>query len=323
MIKIKITKEYEDISPITFLKKKLKAPFNVIRLLVDKKKILLNEKEISIKNKLNNGDIIEVLDNKIKLKEEKIYKPINLKIKKVYEDNKILILNKLPFIPVQGDGSEKYNIYNHLSYLTKKENIKFLKPVHRLDKNTSGILIIAKNPIVLRELHKLFKEDKIDKTYIALVFGVPKKKNGKVETFLKIRNNEKKKVIIINKKETKFDKYSLSYYKVLNIYKFKYQDKIYKISLVEVNIKTGVTHQIRVHMKHIGTPVLGDRMYGLNNHLEQYLFKKAKAKPRQLLHSEKIKFKFENKNYNIKAVLPYDFTKILKIINDLNSNKKL
>ncbi len=307
MLKIKVDQFNQNIKPTGFLKKKLNAPFSVIKILIDKNKITINDKLFDKDKILKEGDIIKIDDDKISLRESKNITPINLKLKEIYEDNKILVFNKPPFIAVQGGGIEKKSILNHLSYLKEKKNLKFLHPIHRIDKNTSGILIIAKNEVVLRDLNKILKDKDIEKRYLCLVLGKPKKKKEKVEVFLKVRNNEKEKVIVTNEKD-KNAKYSLSYYRILETFKYKN----YIFSLVDVLIKTGVTHQIRVHMKHLNTPIIGDMMYG-----DKELYRKLKKEigiNRQFLHAYFISFNYKGKKYSLEAKLSKDLVKVLKKI---------
>ena len=149
--------------------------------------------------------------------------------------------------------------------------------------------------------------DGFDKNYVCLCAGVPNKSSGKVELNLKIRDNSDEKVVVTRDKNGKNNKYSLSLYKVENTFSFKNK----KYSLLNVNIKTGITHQIRVHTKYLGCPIIGDRNYG-NSVVNSEFYRLGLN--RQFLHSKEISFKYSGKKYNLKANLPSDLTSIINLI---------
>ena len=197
MLRLIVDENYSNVKPIGFLKKKLNLSFNAIKYLIDKKKILVNNSVIFNDTILKKNDVIDVLDDNVVLKEviKNKKKPINFKIEEIYEDANILVLNKPPFLAVQGDGKNE-TVLNHLSYLRQKKNLNFLEPIHRIDKNTSGVLIIAKNIVTQRMLHKKLKDGDFEKVYVCLVIGRPKKKTDNIKLFLKVRDNKKEKVVV-------------------------------------------------------------------------------------------------------------------------------
>jgi 23S rRNA pseudouridine1911/1915/1917 synthase len=171
--------------------------------------------------------------------------------------------------------------------------------VHRLDKETSGIIVIARNQKYFEYLKSLFKERKIEKKYLALVFGKLKNKEGKIEGEMgRSRRDFRKQALVRGKINVRKERYSLTYYKVLK--------ESGDYSLLEVSPKTGRTHQIRVHLHSIGHPIVGDK---------KYIFKEHKniETPRMFLHAESISFAGpEGQEYFFKSDLPKEFETYLK-----------
>jgi len=306
MLKLNVNSIQAGVKPIGFLKKQLDADFHIIKTLIVEDKIRINNNKIDDNYILKENDLITIKDNSIKLKKKKkSLKPINLKIEEIFEDENILVLNKPTGLVVQENINQNLSLSNHLEYLKQKKNLDYLHIIHRIDKYTSGIIICAKSPQILRDLHLLLKEKKFEKNYICLVKNKLKKSSGKIELFLKITDNSAEKVKISKNKSSNKDKYSLSYYKLDKEYKYKNQ----VFSLVNVNIKTGITHQIRVHMKYLDNSIVGDIKYGCIKTND--LFKKLGLK-RHFLHSYNTKFIYKNKKYNLIANLPKELKDILR-----------
>jgi 23S rRNA pseudouridine1911/1915/1917 synthase len=164
--------------------------------------------------------------------------------------------------------------------------------VHRLDKATSGVMIIAKNQASFERLKKLFQEHRMKKTYFALVFGIPKNTKGTIDVPIGIKNGSLKRSI----HSDKMAKPSVTEYSVVK--KITKDDKV-EYALLKVSPKTGRTHQIRVHLASIGHPIVGDALYG----------KKIKtAAPRLMLHASVLEFSDDNGNrFVFEAPLPEDF----------------
>jgi len=166
--------------------------------------------------------------------------------------------------------------------------------VHRLDKETSGVMIVPRNQKSFEYLKDLFQNRKIEKKYLALVHGKLKEKVGKIEGEMgRSKRDFRKQSLVRGKVKVRKEKYSLTYYKVLEEFKDH--------SLLEVSPKTGRTHQIRVHLHSIGHPVVGDG---------KYTFKKYKREnyPRMFLHASEISFADRNKDkYLFKSDLPREF----------------
>lgn len=199
-------------------------------------------------------------------------------MKIIYEDKNILVLDK-PAGIISDD---------------------IPKRVHRLDKDTSGILLVAKNDKILEFLQKQFKERKVEKKYIALIIGSLKNKQGKIETLLGRSQNDrrKQKVYLPHDPSSEGKREAITKYRVLQNFK--------KYTLIEAEPKSGRKHQIRVHFTHLGHPLAGDKLYGFKN---QPLPEGLK---RQFLHANYLKIKLpDNQIKEFKSELPEDLNIIL------------
>ncbi len=194
----------------------------------------------------------------------------------IYEDDNILIFNKPQEIEVQGNSDEVGLEELLKDYLSPKNKKYFLKACHRIDRNTKGLVIFAKNSESEKEILDLIKEHKINKFYKALVYGIPKNKNMTLKAYL-FKDSKKSNVIIsdIPKK---------GYQEIITKYKLIESDKSSNTSLLEVELITGKTHQIRAHLAHNGLPIIGDGKYGVNQ------VNKAFKKKLQELEAYKIVF---------------------------------
>ena len=155
-------------------------------------------------------------------------------------------------------------------------------PCHRLDRNTYGLILFAKNNEALNILFDKFKNKEIEKHYIAYCYGVPSKKQDRLESYL-FKDNKKSLVYIS-------DTFKKGYQKIITNYTVLKVNKDNKTCILDVNIETGKTHQIRAHLAHIGLPIIGDGKYGIN-----YINKKFGFKTQQLC-SYKLIFNFKNNN---------------------------
>lgn len=236
------------------------APLGYIYKAFRKKDIKINGHWVKKDAIVHEGDIVRIYVTESQLEDfakpkEVVAKPFNHPI--VYEDENILIVNKPAGLLVMGDEKEKrVTLANDvLSYLygkgeyNPKDSSFTPSPAHRLDRNTAGIIAFGKTDEALKELTRLFKErDNIDKRYLALVAGIPSKDEGLIDApLLKDPNMGLVKV-------SKEGKEAKTRYKVLE----KYENS----SLLELELLTGRTHQIRVHLSYIDHPILGDGKYG-------------------------------------------------------------
>lgn len=271
-----------------YVKKYLKnAPVSFIYKTFRKKDIKVNGKWVKENYILNENDVVSIFvtDEKIEeFIETDEFKPIKYNLDIIYEDENILIVNKDRGILIHGDKNEKkYTLSNEvLSYLIEKgeyhpKTDNFIpSPVHRLDRNTSGLVVFAKNLISSKEAMELFKEkNNIEKHYIALVFGSI---NGSGIIKAPLLKNSNTNTVTVNFSEGKDA-----------ITEYKKIDGNDEYSLINVNLITGRTHQIRVHMSYIKYPIVGDEKYG-NFNLNK-IFEKKYGYSKQFLHSYSLEFK--------------------------------
>ena len=256
-------------------------------------KIKLNKKKVKSSRKVKYGDKIDLFNFKYedKIIQKKLYKPSNEIIKEneklIIENNEnFVVINKNSKISVQGGTKSKKNL---IDIFSNSEIFKNSKPfsVHRLDKDTSGVFMMAKNRETAQLLTSLFRLRKVHKTYIAICHGEIQKNKGVLNQEL-IRYEKKKK--IIERAET--------IYKVV--------DKNNNSSLVQMKPITGRKHQLRKHLFMIGHSILGDDKYISQNYTKS-------INKNLMLHSYEIKFIINEKKYTFRASLPDYFKKMLKI----------
>ncbi|BBA84651.1 pseudouridine synthase [endosymbiont of Euscepes postfasciatus] len=224
----------------------------------------------------------------------------------IYEDEYLFIINK-PCNLIVNLNNKYINLINIINNNIKDlSNIENNGLVHRLDKNTTGLIIIAKNNLCYFKLKKLFYKKKIYKEYIGVVTG-EMLSGGSI--YKSISRDKKRNKMCINEE---YGKKSITYYKVIK--------KLYLHTLIKINIITGRTHQIRVHMSNIGYTLVGDKKYINNNSNYKKSFDFLKKKKflfeRQALHSYKIKFIHPITKKNIKCIskCPDDINKLIKFI---------
>ena len=276
--------------------------------------------------KLNNNTVYEV-SKKIK-SEDKIevnfpspkktlIKPFKMRLNILFEDDDIIIINKAPGTVVHpGAGNYERTIVNGLlfKYKNKLSTIGgVLRPgiVHRIDKDTSGVIVVAKNDNAHINLSKQFSDHSIKRSYEALVWGILKPKNGKIEE--KISRSIKNRQLMSVRKDK--GKNAITNYKTLKIFQ---NLNLPKISLIECNLETGRTHQIRVHMNFKGNSILGDKSYGVKKKkfkkIDLNIEKKINNFDRQALHAKSLGFIHPKTGKEIffKAEKPMDFHILIK-----------
>ena len=277
-----------------FKQKIINLPHSLIEKIIRNNKIKINKKKTKSSYRLQTGDIVEIFDiNRFKPTDEKKkikYLPKKKEIgsydKYVLEDNdNFIIINKPTDIPVQSGTKSLKNIIDILKNTKYFENTKpFI--VHRLDKETSGVLIIAKNRKFAQLFTSLFRLRKIHKTYLAIVYG-------KVDKSIKTLTDD----LIHFENNKKFTQKAISHLKILS------SNDDY--SFLELNPITGRKHQLRKQLLNIGNPIVGDDKYFFNNQ------KRIKIN-NLLLHAYKIKFMINNIQYNFKAKYNNLFENFLK-----------
>lgn len=279
-----------------FLKKYFeKANLSFIYKNLRKKNIVVNGKKVKPEDELKEGDLIKLF-----LSEETIEKfkrePVNLKSKKfpkvIYEDDNVILIEKKAGTLSHNASSEfeMNSVDSMIDYLIAKgdfnprlENSFRPAVVNRLDRNTSGILIGAKNAMALRDLNKSIKENNIEKYYVAMVKGNVKKDFRDISYLSK---NEDKNKVYVNKNKVDGSKESITEFKVLKHSEF--------YSLLSVNLITGRTHQIRTILNSYKFPIVGDRKYG--NHRVNDYFENTYSYDSQFLHNYKVRFKDLSEN---------------------------
>ena len=266
-----------------FKQKVINLPHSLIEKIIRQNKIKVNKKKIKSSHRLRTGDVVEVfdinkfkpIDNNEKIKYLPKKKEIGSYDKHVLEDNEnFIVINKPTGLPVQSGTKSLKNIIDILKNTKYFENSKpFI--VHRLDKETSGILIIAKNRKFAQLFTSLFRLRKIHKTYLAIVYG-------KVNKSIKIMRDN----LIYIEKNKKITQKAISNLKIIR------SGEDY--TFLELNPITGRKHQLRKQLLNIGNPIVGDDKYFLNN------IKRIKIR-NLMLHAHKIKFMINNVQYNFKA----------------------
>ena len=289
-----------------------------IKRLIENSQLKINKKIVktpSTKVKINDEIIINIIEKKeIKVPARKM----DLKI--VFEDDDIIVLDKPKGLVVHpGAGNFENTLVNALKFKYKNNlssvNGK-IRPgiVHRIDKDTSGLLVIAKNNFSHSSLGKQFSDHSIKRNYHCLIWGVIRPLNGRVETLI-CRNQKNRQLMTVS--EIKGKK-AITNYKTLKVFNIK---EVPKISLIECQLETGRTHQIRVHLKHKGSSIIGDQQYGKKNikfkKINKDFFKILSNINGQVLHAQTLEFShpIKKKWMSFKAPLPYDFKKMLNFLN--------
>lgn len=306
-----------------FLTKKLKIfTRSQIKKFIIAKKVKIDKKIIvSASEKIKNGNHIEIL---IKNEKETHIKPKKIKLDIIHEDKDIVIINKPSGLTVHpGAGNYDNTLANALVYKYKNNLSDInsnLRPgiVHRIDKNTSGLLVVAKNNFAHSNLGKQFSDHTIERKYKCLVWGVVSPLNGRIETLI-TRNKKNRQLMTVSDIS---GKKAITNYKTIKVFNIK---DIPKISLIECELETGRTHQIRVHLKYKNATLIGDNQYGKKN----IKFRKINEKflnlfenlDGQVLHAQTLKFLHPStkKWVSFKSDLPANFKKILNLLNNLSS----
>jgi 23S rRNA pseudouridine1911/1915/1917 synthase len=293
-----------------------------LKKLIENKQVVLNKNLITSPSiRIKHKDQISI--NIMEKNEENIV-PKKMKLDIVFEDKDILILNKPKGLVVHpGAGNNKNTLVNALLFKYKKNLSDIngsLRPgiVHRIDKETSGLLVVAKNNFAHSNLGNQFSKHTIKRKYLCLSWGVVRPFYGKINTLITRdkKNRQLMTVSDINGKK------AITNYKTVKVFNIK---DIPKISLIECELETGRTHQIRVHLKYKGTSLLGDKQYGKKNIKFKKINSEFSTKLNQLsgqaLHAKTLEFVHPTtkKWMSFNSDLPSSFKKILKLLENLSS----
>lgn len=264
--------------------------------LIEQENVLVNGQKQKVAYKVLEGDIITL--EKVEAKQIEL-KAQDIPIEIVYEDEDIIVVNKPKGMVVHpANGNPDGTLVNAIMAICKDSLSGIggeIRPgiVHRLDKDTSGLLIVAKNDKAHVNMSEQIKKHEVEKTYIALVRGIVKENEATIDMPIGRSTSDRKKMAVV-----KNGRNAVTHIKVLKRYN--------KYTLLEINIETGRTHQIRVHLSHIGYPVIGDYTY--SNGKNEF------GVVGQCLHAKCLKFKHPvtGKEMKLEAPLPEYFDKIIK-----------
>ena len=292
-----------------------------IKKLILNKKLKINKKTITDPSKKISTD--DYINLEIPKPEKASLKPFNFKLDIVYEDADFLIVNKPAGISMHpGAGNYDKTLVNALMHYDSKNLSNIgdeLRPgiVHRIDKDTSGLVVIAKNNVSHEKLSNQFSEHSISRVYQTLIWGKLRPQFGKIETLIK-RSSKNRQLMEVG--ITKGKK-AITNYKTLEVFE---NDKIPTFSFIECKLETGRTHQIRVHMSYKGNNILGDKKYKKKfkkiKNIDLDLEKMILNLDRQFLHAKTLGFVHpkSGKKLRFTSILPQELEKILKRLRKLS-----
>ncbi len=286
----------------SYLSNKVEMSRVTIQRLVKEEKILVNDKTIKASYKVQQGDIIIVNEDEPK---ETTIKAQDIPVEIIYEDSDIIVVNKPKGMVVHpANGNPDGTLVNSLMAICKNSLSGIggeIRPgiVHRLDKDTSGILIVAKNDKAHINLSEQIKNHEAKKTYIALVRGIVKENEATINMPIGRSTKDRKKMAVV-----RTGKEAITHFKVIKRY--------HNYTLLEIKIETGRTHQIRVHLSQIGYPIVGDTTY--SNGKNEWGIKG------QCLHAKSLKFvhPITKKEMFLEAKMPEYFEKIIEELDKTN-----
>jgi len=281
-----------------------------LKRLIDDGNVLVKQSAAKSSYKLRDGDEISV---ELVQQDSDNFEPENIPLDIVFEDDYLAVINKPAGMIVHpGAGVSSGTLANAVAYhFYEKSDFETLKDkrigiVHRLDKDTSGLIVVAKNQVTLDRIAEQFRSRTIYKSYVALVHGFVRKLTGKIdEPIARDRKNRVKMAV---------DKNGRNAHSV-----YKVRQRFEKFTLLDVQIKTGRTHQIRVHLSHINHPIIGDEIYnaGRDNQIPDAQLRKAiKNLNRFYLHAEKLSFTHpvSKEKMDFEQPLTDNLTELLKML---------
>ena len=279
--------------------------------LIKKQFVTLNNQVLKSSYRLKAGDKIEI---RILKKQEQEIPPYDFPVEIVHEDESLLVVNKPAGLVVHpAPGHEKDTLINALSHKTLSPGSSLLRPgvVHRLDKETSGLLVLAKNKKIEESLIQQFKERKVKRIYKAVSFSSPKTLTGTIESYIARHPVHRQKFTSLKQAQASA-KQAITHYSVLQTHPEGF-------SYIECRLDTGRTHQIRVHLSSLSCPLVGDKVYGkpqLKNIKSQDILKAVKSLNRVALHAQTIGFIHPETKKEIffEKSWPSDMRALLKVL---------
>jgi 23S rRNA pseudouridine1911/1915/1917 synthase len=288
-----------------------------IKNLILKEKLKLNDQIIkSPSKKVLTGDKLSL---NIPEPEEASLKPYKFKLEIIHEDEDLLVINKPAGIIMHpGAGNYDKTIVNALMYYDKNSLSTIgdeLRPgiVHRIDKNTSGLVVIAKNNETHENLSKQFSDHTITRVYQLLIWGKLRPSSGRIDTFI-TRSSKNRQLMEVSRSK---GKHAVTNYKTIEIFE---NDKTPTLSLVECKLETGRTHQIRVHMTHMGNSIVGDdkykKKYKKLKNIDMGLESLISKLDRQFLHAKTLGFIHPRTSEEMifSSILPQELNNLLKML---------
>ena len=294
------------------------ATRNKIQKAIEAERVLVNDKPIKSNYKIRPDDRIVIYQTHLPESSEIV--PENIPFNIVYEDDDLMVVNKDPGMVVHpGSGNPGGTLVNAVAYYLKQQNpdidetdLNRFGLVHRIDKFTSGLLVMAKTPVAMTHLAKQFFDHTVYRRYVALVWGDFDEEEGTV--IAHVGRHQRFRKLFTAYPEGDFGKEAITHYKVLE--KFNY------VTLIECRLETGRTHQIRVHMKHIGHPLFNDSTYGGDQIVKGTVFTKYKQFvdncftlcPRQALHAKELGFihPVTKREMKFESPLPEDMNSVIE-----------
>lgn len=285
----KVTKAEAGLPLIEVLSQHMDVSSRMIRKSKDGKSIQLNGYPVSVNAKVRCSDVVTVILEQ----EPNIFEPQDIPIEVVYENQDLLIVNKQPYVvvhPTKGhpDQTIGNGIANHFEKEGFNGKIRF---INRLDRDTSGLLLVAKNGYAQQIISNQMRDDQVEKRYMALVSGIVEKDADTINLPIGRPNPEDLRRAVMADGQD-----SVTHYEVVERYN--------NATLVKIRLETGRTHQIRVHFSHLGHPLIGDELYGCP----------SDEIKRQALHSYYLKFKLPrtHEEIELEADLPFDFKGLIE-----------
>lgn len=286
-----VPKEYDEKKIREFLKESLQMSTRFVRKAAIDKRILVDGQKVKLDYVLKEGQTIEIILDK---KETQDILPEKMDLEVVYEDDNILVVNKPPFMVVHPTKSHPTGTLANgvIGYFREKGDDSIVRLVSRLDMNTSGLIIIAKNQFSHMALSRDMKEDTFKKIYLAIVHGHMAEESGTIDLPIYRPTEDAIKRIVDERGQE-----SITHYKVLETYD--------DAQLLMLELETGRTHQIRIHLSHLGCPIFGDTLYGTED--EEFI-------GRQALHAHKLEIPHpkDGKVIGFQCHMPEDMEELIK-----------